>query len=107
MSQNWVLVEMQAPVPPVMIEPPPLGVVASVVGWVATCVPAVPLKDAGGLYSATTFCWFVPPAPSPPTPMKYEWFCQNTLLYNKGTEKFLQLSVVVKFPVGQTKAAAE
>src|SRR5215469_3034101 len=98
---------MQAPVPPVMIEPLPLPVVASVVGWVATCVPPPPLKFAGGLNSATTFCWFVAPKPSAPTPMKYEWFCQNTLLSNRGTEKFLQLSVVVKFPAGQTKALAE
>src|SRR6267143_2153674 len=82
-----------APVPPVTITPPPLAVVAGVVGWFSV----------GS--SATTFCWFSGPVPRPPTLMLNVRFCQMTLLYSSGYETVRHWALAelapVKCPAGQ------
>src|SRR6267143_5158380 len=93
-----------APVPPVTITPPPLAVVAGVVGWFSV----------GS--SATTFCWFSGPVPRPPTLMLNVRFFHMTLLYSCGYELLRQLplipvpapgAVVSKCPGGHTTGVLE
>src|SRR5215468_3509409 len=44
--------------------------------------------------SATTFCWFTDPIPSPPTEIVKARFCQKMLLYSSGNETVVQVPLL-------------